>query len=121
MHLVPTNEEVIAMLRETKALRDGHFEYANGMHANEYLQVALAFRYYQHAKVLSSARSPKFVHSSKTFPLSAPITRPAYLSLMASLKPCEFTRLTGPKRTPKPALCVSANSWNRKKGKKSYW
>jgi len=53
MHLVPTNEEVIAMLRETKALRDGHFEYANGMHANEYLQVALAFRYYQHAKVLS--------------------------------------------------------------------
>jgi len=53
MQLVPTNEDVIALLRETGALRDGHFEYANGMHANEYLQVALAFRYYQHAKVLS--------------------------------------------------------------------
>jgi orotate phosphoribosyltransferase len=53
MHLVPTNEEVIALLRETGALRDGHFEYPNGMHANEYLQVALAFRHYQHAKVLS--------------------------------------------------------------------
>jgi orotate phosphoribosyltransferase len=53
MQLVPTNEEVIALLRETGALRDGHFEYPNGMHANEYLQVALAFRYYQHAKVLS--------------------------------------------------------------------
>jgi len=53
MHLVPTNEEVIALLRETGALRDGHFELPNGMHANEYLQVALAFRYYQHAKVLS--------------------------------------------------------------------
>jgi orotate phosphoribosyltransferase len=53
MQLVPTNEEVIALLRETGALRDGHFAYPNGMHANEYLQVALAFRYYQYAKVLS--------------------------------------------------------------------
>src|SRR4051794_35229378 len=53
MHLLPTNEEVIALLRETGALRDGHFEYLNGMHTDEYLQVALAFRYYQHAKVLS--------------------------------------------------------------------
>ena len=53
MHLVPTNEEVISLLIDTGALRQGHFEYSNGMHANEYLQVALAFRYYQHAKVLS--------------------------------------------------------------------
>ena len=53
MHLIPTNQEVIAMLRETGALRDGHFEYLNGMHTDEYLQVALAFRYYQYAKVLS--------------------------------------------------------------------
>jgi orotate phosphoribosyltransferase len=53
MHLVPTNEEVISMLRETGALRNGHFEYPDGTHADEYLQVALAFRYYQYAKVLS--------------------------------------------------------------------
>jgi orotate phosphoribosyltransferase len=53
MHLIPTNEEVIAMLRQTGALRDGHFEYSNGMHADEFLQVALAFRYYQWAKILS--------------------------------------------------------------------
>jgi orotate phosphoribosyltransferase len=53
MHLVPTNAEVIAMLRETGALRDGHFEYPTGMHADEYLEVALAFRYYQYAKILS--------------------------------------------------------------------
>jgi len=53
MHLIPTNEEVIALLRETGALREGHFEYLNGMHTDEYLQVALAFRYYQHAKILS--------------------------------------------------------------------
>jgi len=53
MHLIPTNEEVIAMLRETGALREGHFEYPNGLHTDEYLQVALAFRYYQYAKMLS--------------------------------------------------------------------
>ncbi|HEX4168625.1 MAG TPA: phosphoribosyltransferase family protein [Bryobacteraceae bacterium] len=53
MHLLPTNEEVIALLRETGALRDGHFEFLNGMHTDEYLQVPLAFRYYQNAKVLS--------------------------------------------------------------------
>lgn len=53
MHLIPTNEEVITMLRQTGALRDGHFEYPNGMHTDEYLQVALAFRYYEFAKILS--------------------------------------------------------------------
>jgi len=53
MHLVPTNEEVIGLLRESGALRHGHFEYPDGMHAGDYLQVALAFRYFQHAKLLS--------------------------------------------------------------------
>src|SRR5271163_927380 len=53
MHLVPTQDEVVALLRRTGAIRDGHFEYPNGLHANEYMQVQLAMRYYQHAKVLS--------------------------------------------------------------------
>ena len=53
MELVPTQEEVLSLLRETGALRHGHFIYSNGLHANEYLQVALAMRYYQHARVLS--------------------------------------------------------------------
>lgn len=53
MHLVPTQEEVVALLRKTGAIRDGHFEYPNGLHANEYMQVQLAMRYYQHARVLS--------------------------------------------------------------------
>ncbi len=52
MHLVPTQDDVIELLRQTGALRDGHFAYPNGLHANEYLQVALAMRYYQHAKTL---------------------------------------------------------------------
>jgi len=53
MHLVPTQEEVVSLLRRTGALRDGHFEYSNGLHSNEYLQVPLAMRYFQHAKILS--------------------------------------------------------------------
>lgn len=53
MHLVPTQEEVVAVLRKTGAIRDGHFEYPNGIHANEYMQTALAMRYYQINKTLS--------------------------------------------------------------------
>ena len=41
------------MLRQTGALREGHFEYPSGMHTDEYLQVALAFRYYEFARILS--------------------------------------------------------------------
>jgi len=53
MHLLPTQEEVVRVLRETGALRDGHFEYTSGMHSNEYLQVPLAMRHYEHARMLS--------------------------------------------------------------------
>jgi orotate phosphoribosyltransferase len=53
MHLIPTEDEVVAVLRETGALRDGHFEYPTGMHSNEYLQVPLALRYYQYQRMLS--------------------------------------------------------------------
>ena len=53
MHLIPSQEEVVGLLRQTGAIRDGHFEYPNGLHANEYMQVQLAMRYFQHAKVLS--------------------------------------------------------------------
>ncbi len=59
MHLVPTQDEVVELLRQTGALRDGHFEYPNGLHADEYLQTALAMRYYQHAKMLSVGLSRK--------------------------------------------------------------
>jgi orotate phosphoribosyltransferase len=65
MHLIPTNDEVIAMLRETGALRDGHFEHANGMHSDEFLEVALAFRYYQYAKILSVGLSRRLRANSE--------------------------------------------------------
>jgi len=53
VHLLPTQDEVVRVLRDTGALRDGHFEYPSGLHSNEYMQVPLALRYYQHARTLS--------------------------------------------------------------------
>jgi orotate phosphoribosyltransferase len=53
MHIIPTQDEVVTVLRETGALREGHFEYPSGLHSNEYLQVPLAMRYYQHQRMLS--------------------------------------------------------------------
>jgi len=53
MHLLPTPEEVVGILRETGALRDGHFEYPDGLRSNQYLQVPLVMRHYQHARMLS--------------------------------------------------------------------
>lgn len=59
MHLVPTEDEVVAVLRDTGALRQGHFEYSNGLHSDEYLQVPLALRYSQHLRMLSVGLSRK--------------------------------------------------------------
>jgi orotate phosphoribosyltransferase len=53
MHLIPTQDEVVGVLRETGALRDGHFEYPTGLHSNEYLQVPLALRYSQYQRMLA--------------------------------------------------------------------
>ena len=57
MQLVPTHDEVVALLRRTGGLREGHFEYSDGLHADEYLQVALTMRNYESAKILSVALS----------------------------------------------------------------
>jgi len=53
MHLIPTEEEVLALVRRTGALRNGHFAYANGLHSNQHLEPALALRYHRLAKTLT--------------------------------------------------------------------
>ncbi|HVW08222.1 MAG TPA: hypothetical protein VHC90_06550 [Bryobacteraceae bacterium] len=53
MQLLPSQEDVTGILRQTGALREGHFEYPNGLHSTQYLQVPLAMRHYQYAKILS--------------------------------------------------------------------
>ena len=57
MHLLPTQDEVIRILRETGALRRGHFELPNGLHTNHFLQLPQALRYYQHTRTFSVALS----------------------------------------------------------------
>lgn len=59
MELIPTQEEVLELLEETGALRHGNFIYPNGLYSDQYLQIPLAFRYFQHAKTLSVALSRK--------------------------------------------------------------
>lgn len=59
MHLIPTEDEVVHVLRETGALRDGHFQHPSGLHSNEYLQVPLALRYSEHLRMLSVGLSRK--------------------------------------------------------------
>lgn len=53
MELVPTEEEVISLLRQTGALRSGHFACPGGFHSNQYLETQLVMRHYRHAKTLS--------------------------------------------------------------------
>src|SRR5262245_44775215 len=55
MQLIPTRDEVLDLLRRTGGLRTGHFEFPNGLHTSEYLQVALTMRYFEAAKILSVA------------------------------------------------------------------
>jgi orotate phosphoribosyltransferase len=59
MEIIPTEQEVLALLQETGALREGNFVYPNGLYSDQYLQIPLAFRYFQHAKTLSVALSRK--------------------------------------------------------------
>jgi orotate phosphoribosyltransferase len=65
MHLIPTQEETVALLRDTGALRVGHFEYPNGMHSNEYLQAPVAMRHSQDHRMLSVGLSRRLRANSE--------------------------------------------------------
>src|SRR6059036_1658058 len=60
VHLIPSPDEVMQILRKTGAFREGHFVYPNGKHTAHYFQMPLAFRYYDTARVLAVALSRKF-------------------------------------------------------------
>lgn len=94
MHLVPTQDEVVAMLRETGALRDGHFRYPSGLHSNQYLQVPLAMRYYQHQRTLSVGLS-RLVRANTEIRAIIPelsIVTPATAGLPVAYGVCEALR-----------------------------
>ena len=94
MHLIPTQDEVVRVLRETGALRDGHFEYPSGLHSNEYLQVPLAMRYYQHARTLSVGLS-RLLRANSEIRAIIPelsIVAPATAGLPVAYGVCEALR-----------------------------
>jgi orotate phosphoribosyltransferase len=57
VQLVPSPEQVAQLLGETGALREGHFEFPNGLHSGHYFQMPLAMRYHGNARVLNVALS----------------------------------------------------------------
>jgi orotate phosphoribosyltransferase len=94
MHLIPTQDEVVALLRETGALRDGHFEYPSGLHSNEYLQVPLALRHYQHQRLLSVGLS-RLLRANPEIRAMVPqlsIVVPATAGLPVAFGVCESLR-----------------------------
>ena len=94
MELIPTHDEVVGLLRQTGALRSGHFAYPNGLHSEEYLQVALAMRYYQHAKVLSVGLSRKLRANAELHAMipELSIVAPATGGLPVAYGVCEALR-----------------------------
>jgi orotate phosphoribosyltransferase len=64
MELIPTQDEVIALLRRTGGLRTGNFEHPNGLRTKEYLQVALTMCDFQTSNILSVALSRKLRSNS---------------------------------------------------------
>lgn len=91
MRLVPTEDEVVELLERTGGLRHGHFELPNGLHGNNYLQVALTMRYYQHAKVLSVSLS-RLVRANPEIRAHIPqlsIVAPATAGLPVAYGVCE--------------------------------
>ena len=57
VQLIPSPEHVTNLLRETGALREGHFEFPTGLHSSHYFQMPLAMRYHGNARVLNVALS----------------------------------------------------------------
>jgi orotate phosphoribosyltransferase len=47
-----TNEEVVKVFEETRALLSGHFELRSGLHSNQYFQCALVLQYPDKAELL---------------------------------------------------------------------
>ncbi len=94
MNLIPTQEDVTEILTKTGALRQGHYEYSNGLHANEYLQPALALRNYQTARTLGVGLSRKLRANPEIRAIvpQLSIVAPATAGLPVAYSVCEALR-----------------------------
>ena len=55
-----TRGELIKLLEEIGAVRQGHFELSSGRHSGTYIQCALVLQYPNHAEALGRAIAEKF-------------------------------------------------------------
>lgn len=94
MEIIPTQDEVLNILKETGALREGNFVYPNGLYSDQYLQIPLAFRYFQHAKTLSVALSRKVRGNSELRAIipQLSVVAPATGGLPVAFGVCEALR-----------------------------
>ena len=94
MELVPTQDDVLELLRHTGGLRAGHYEYPNGLHSSQYLQVALTLRSYSAAKILGVGLS-RLVRANSEIRAMIPelsIVTPATGGLPVAYGLCEALR-----------------------------
>ena len=109
---------------KTGALRTGHFAYPNGLHSEDYLQVALAMRYYQHAKVFSVGLSRKLRANSELRAMIPELSdchagnRGAPGRLRCVRSACAPIRSIGPSARCRGSRCAFGSSWNQHKGEK---
>lgn len=94
MNILPSPDDVIGILRDTGALREGHFEYPNGLHSNEYLQVPVAMTHYEHARSLSVGLSRLLRANAEIRPIipQLSIVSPATGGLPVAFGICEALR-----------------------------
>jgi orotate phosphoribosyltransferase len=57
VQLIPPREQICDLLRDTGAMREGHFQLPNGLHSGHYFQMPLVMRYHGNARVLNVALS----------------------------------------------------------------
>jgi orotate phosphoribosyltransferase len=94
VELIPTQEEIIALLRQTGALRDEFTHYKNGLCSDYFLKVPIALRFYQSAKLLNVALS-RMVRSHPELRAITPelsIVAPAPNGLPVAYGVCEALR-----------------------------
>ena len=94
MDLIPSQDDVVRVLREAGALREGHFEYPSGMHSDEFLQVPLAMRHYPIWRSLSVGLS-RLLRAHPEIRAMVPqlsIVAPATAGLPVAFGVCEALR-----------------------------
>ena len=88
INLIPTEDEVIKILRETDAYRHGHFVNSRGQHTSHHFRVPWAFHYYDNARILAVGLSRMFRMDKK---ISSNLPEVTMISPSAHVIPVVFS------------------------------